>query len=59
MTDRDKYRQGYFDCAAEIVRFLAGVDGFKINQHLKNDLFNHLRICFFQENNSKRHENLL
>lgn len=47
--DSNAYRHGYFSCAAETLRFLIGVDGQKINDGLKNDLFSHLRNYFFLE----------
>lgn len=42
----DRYKQGFFDCIAETVRFLVGAEGLIINEQIKTKLLIHLRDYF-------------
>lgn len=42
----DRYKQGFFDCVAETVRFLVGAEGLIVNEQIKTKLLLHLRDYF-------------
>lgn len=44
----DRYREGFYDCIAEVLRFLAIADHMPVDEILKVQLLDHLNRYFNQ-----------